>query len=181
MCQIYLLDPCLKLLESNTLKAAVPQNVNDRTYTTACNPANSSKITHCTWEGRTVTKSACTVSHNTVRPLDYCYSLAWLSSLRTFPVLRHHSFHTCRRFFAWVSALFSSPFPPRKAWYSNYFIFTRRFRATKCLSKSIKFSGILLILILVVSFVYTWTRRNFRLLGESLRGNKTKCSWRIQR
>lgn len=45
MCQIYLLDPGLKLLESNTLKAAVPQNVNDRTYTTACNPANSSKIT----------------------------------------------------------------------------------------------------------------------------------------
>lgn len=27
MCQIYLLDPGLKLLESNTLKAAVPQNV----------------------------------------------------------------------------------------------------------------------------------------------------------
>ena len=45
MCQIYLLDPGLKLLESNTLKAAVPQSVNDRTYTTACNPANSSKIT----------------------------------------------------------------------------------------------------------------------------------------
>ena len=41
----HLLDPGLKPLESDTLKAAAPQNVNDRTYTTACNPANSSKIT----------------------------------------------------------------------------------------------------------------------------------------
>lgn len=86
-------------------------------------------------------------------------------------VFAHFLFYVITHFiFAWVSALFSSPFPPRKAWYSNYFIFTQRFRAKKCLSKSIKFSGILPILILVVSFVYTWTRRNFR-LSEAIRQN----------
>lgn len=47
MCQIYLLDPGLKLLESNTLKAAVPQNVKIVRTLPHATPrtANSSKIT----------------------------------------------------------------------------------------------------------------------------------------
>ena len=47
MCQIYLLDPGLKLLESNTLKAAVPQNVKIVRTLPHATPrtANSSNIT----------------------------------------------------------------------------------------------------------------------------------------
>lgn len=165
-----MLDPGLKPLESDTLKAAAPQNVNDRTYTTACNitvrekdglsrnqPTRFPIILFNPWI--TVTQSRLVVKSSSIS----CLTSSLISYLQAFLCLSISPF------------LFS--FPPRKAWYSNYFIFTQRFRATKCLSKSIKFSGILLILILVVSFVCKWTRRNFRLLGESLRGNKTK--WQI--
>lgn len=175
MCQIYLLDPGLKLLESNTLKAAVPQNVNDRTYTTACNPANSSKITVREKDG---------LSQNQPARFPVILFDPWITVTLSLgcQVFAHFLFYVTTRFIlAGVSLLEYQPFslllfPPEKPdTQITSSLPDDSVRQNVSANRS-SFLRILLILILVVSFVYTWTRRNFRLLGESLRGNKTKCS-----